>query len=248
MLIFLVPFKSARAAASWARACRLLARTVASACAQTCADFRVLVACHELPDGAFSSPMLEFIEVDHPPPSPSDPDELRMDKKRKLGIALRRAREYSPSHVMFLDADDLVSRRLAAFVAAHPAANGWYLRSGYFHCERQPRLHLERRRFDQWCGSSHIVRPELLGFLDRMDDRPFYFHTRLTRDLRRQGTPIRPLPFRGAIYSVAHGENFRDYERILWPDHPLLGPLRRIVFHRALTPDIRTEFGLQPAG
>jgi hypothetical protein len=246
MLVFLVPFKSARAAACWDRACRLLARTLASACAQTSRAFRVVVVCHELPEGDFADPALEFVQADHPAPSPSNPDDLRADKKRKLLIALRSARKHAPSHVMFLDADDLVSRRLAAFVAANPQANGWFLRSGYFHCERQPRLHLERRRFDQWCGSSHIVRPEHLEFLDRMDDRRFYFHTRLTRDLRRQGTPIRPLPFRGGIYSIAHGENFRDYERILWPDHPVLGGLRRVAFQRALTPDIRREFGLYP--
>lgn len=247
MLVFLIPFKSARAAAAWDRACRLLQRTVASACAQTSPSFRVVVGCHERPDGDFSHPALEFVEAGHPPPSPADPDDLRTDKRLKLLAALRRAREYAPDHVMFLDADDLVSRRLAAYSAAHPRAHGWYLRAGYFYCERQPRLHFERRRFDQWCGSSHIVRPEHLEFFAHNHGRPFYFHTRMTRDLRQQGTPVRPLPFPGAVYTISHGENFRDYERILWPRNPLLRPLRRILWHRALTPDIREEFGLYPA-
>jgi hypothetical protein len=244
MLIFLIPLKSARVAVSWDRVSRLLSRTIASACRQTCGDFRVLVACHDIPAGDFSHPAVEFIPVEYPAPSPLDPTCMRVDKKRKLQIALHRALEYSPSHVMFLDSDDLVSRRLAEFVAAYPDEDGWYLQSGYFYCERQPYLHLERRRFDQWSGSSHIVRPERLGFLERMDERRFFYHTKLTRDLRKQGTPIRPLPFKGAVYVISHGDNLNDYERILWPKHPVPGALRRILWHRELTPDIREEFGL----
>jgi hypothetical protein len=77
-----------------------------------------------------------------------------------------------------------------------------------------------------------------------MDDRRFFYHTKLTRDLRKQGTPIRPLPFKGAVYVISHGDNFNDYEHILWPKHPVSGALRRILWHRELTPDIREEFGL----
>lgn len=248
MLIFLIPLKSAKVAVSWERASRLLARTIASACGQSSPDFHVVVACHEIPAGDFSHPALEFIQVEYPAPSPLDPTGMREDKKRKLQVALRRALEYSPSHVMFLDSDDLVSRQLAEFVAAHSAENGWYLKSGYFYCERQPLLYLERRRFDQWSGSSHIVRPEHLGFLERMDDRLFFYHTRLTRDLQKRGTPVRPLPFKGAVYTISHGENFNDYERILWPEHPVSGALRRVIWHREITPDIRSEFGLYATG
>jgi hypothetical protein len=244
MLIFLIPLKSAQVAGSWERVRQLLSRTIASACAQTSPDFRVLVACHEIPAGDFSHPAVEFIQVEFPAPSPLDSSAMRVDKKRKLLLALRQAREYSPSHVMFLDSDDLVSNRLAEFVAAHSAENGWYIRSGYFYCERQRYLHLERRRFDQWSGSSHIVRPEHLGFLERMEDRLFFYHTKLTRDLLQQGKPIRPLPFKGAIYTISHRENFNDYERILWPDSPVRGILRRVICHRRITPEIRAEFGL----
>lgn len=244
MLIFLIPLKSAKVAVSWDRVSQLLSRTIESACAQTSPDFRVVVACHELPEGDFANPALEFIQVEYPAPSPLDPSAKRIDKRQKLQIALARALEYSPSHVMLLDSDDLVSNRLAEFVAAHSDENGWYLRSGYFSCEQQPYLHLERRRFDQWCGSSHIVRPEHLGFILRTDNRRFYYHGKLTRDLQKQGMPIRPLPFKGAVYRISHGENFHHYEDILWPEHFVWRALRRVLFHREITPDIRREFGL----
>lgn len=244
MLIFIVPLKSARVADSWERVSQLLARTVASACAQTSPEFRVVVACHEIPAGGFSHPRLEFVQVNYPPPSPSDRSDMRADMQCKHLVAFRRAREYSPSHVMFLDSDDLVSNRLAEFVARHSSENGWYMRSGYFFCERQLRLYVERRRFDEWCGSAHIVRPEHLDFIAHAGDRLVFDHRQLTGDLERHGTSIRPLPFKGAVYTISHGENFNDYERTLWPEAPVRRALRRIVHHRAITPRIRQEFGL----
>jgi hypothetical protein len=247
MLIFLIPLKSARVAGCWDRVSRLLSRTVASACAQTSPDFQIIVACHEIPEGDFAHPALQFVQAEYPAPSPSDPSEMRADKQCKLQIALNRAMEYAPSHVMFLDGDDLVSRRLAAFVAAHTAENGWYLPSGYFYCEQQPYLHFERRRFDQWCGSAHIIRPALLDFLPRWDDRLVFDHRQLTTLLQDHGTPLRPLPFPGGVYTIAHGDNFNDYESVLWSSHPFWRPLRRMVFHRSITPGIRQEFGLYAA-
>ena len=244
MLVFIVPLKSARVADSWEQVSKLFCRTIASACAQTSAEFRIVVACHEIPQGDFSNPNLEFIQVPYPAPSTASFSDLRLDKKHKRFTAFTRALEYSPNHVMFLDADDLVSNRLAQFVADHSAANGWYLRSGYFFCEKQALLHRERWRFHKWCGSSYIVRPEHLAFLLGSDERILYSHRWLDREMRRHGTPLRPLPFSGAIYTVAHGDSFRDYESLLWPSHPVMGPLRRMIFHRPVTPQIQQEFGL----
>ena len=73
---------------------------------------------------------------------------------------LWRALSYRPTHVMVLDADDCVSNRLARLVAEHPDANGWYIAKGYFYREGMNTVHVERRRFHKWCGSSHIARPE----------------------------------------------------------------------------------------
>ena len=244
MLVFIVPLKSAATATSWERVSRLFSRTVASACAQTAPEFRVVVACHERPDGDFSHPKLEFLQIEHPPPQPSNLLDMRVDKQRKHLAALTRALEFSPSHVMFLDSDDLVSNRLAEYVAHHADENGWYLRAGYFYCERQPRLHVERRKFSEWCGSAHIVRPEHLDFMVGADQRLVFDHRQLMERMKQNGTLIRPLPFKGAVYTISHGENFNDYERILWPSHPVWHPLRRIIHHRAITPRIRAEFGL----
>ena len=174
--------------------------------------------------------------------------EKRNDTKRKRLIGLNRALELSSSHVMFLDSDDCVSKRLAEYVAQNPDSKGWYLSSGYFFSERQERLHLERWRYSKWCGSGHIVRPEHLDYVERKDGGIHHYHTRMTRELRERGKPLKPLPFHGGVYCVSHGENFHDYEPILWPSHPVYRSLRRLAFHRALTPGIRDEFGLYPVG
>ncbi len=126
---------------------------------------------------------------------------MRADKQHKHQVALRRAMVYSPSHVMFLDSDDLVSNRLAEFVAAHSSENGWYMPSGYFFCEQQPYLHLEAPA-DFIGGSAHIVRPELLDFLPRWDDRLVFDHRQLARTMEERGTPLRPLPFRRCVHGL----------------------------------------------
>jgi len=221
---------------------------VASTCAQTCPEFRVIVVCHEIPEGNWTNQKLEILQVQHPAPARSDLEEMRRDRARKNLVGLNRALELSAGHVMFVDCDDCVSNRLAGFVAQNSQENGWYIRSGFFYSERQKYLHLERWRFAQWCGSGHIVRPEHLNFIERSDKGLRLYHTKLTARLRQHNTPIRPLPFPGAIYAVSHGDNFWDYEPILWPGNPLLHGIRRVLFHRPLTPGIRDEFGLYPVG
>jgi hypothetical protein len=245
MLVFLVPLKSATVARSWERVERLVRGTVRSACAQLCPDFRVIVACHEPPALECDDARIELLVLGAPPPDAGDPAALQRDKQRKIVAACRQALALAPSHVMVLDADDLVSRRLAGHVAAHPGADGWYIRQGYFLRDGERTTHVERRRFHRWCGSSYLVRPELLGIPDGDADGWHYFHSRLDRDLARRGRPLAPLPFPGAVYRISHGDNFRDYAPLLWPRHPLLRALRRLVFLRRIPRgDLQREFGL----
>jgi hypothetical protein len=245
MLVFVVPVKSAQASVSWQRVTSLVRRTLRSACAQTVPDFRVVVACHDVPAVGFEDPRLEFLPVAFPPPGP-DVGERRRDKWQKTLHGLRHARTFGPCHAMTLDADDCVSNGLAAHVARHPSANGWYLRRGYLHRDGMTTVHVERWRFHQWCNSSHIVRLDLLpvphGPVESWELR----HTTLAARMRERGTPLAPLPFPGAVYNVSHGDNFQNHAPVLWPSHPLRRWLRALAFQRRLTPAIRAEFGLYP--
>ena len=245
MLVFVTPLMSSQVAQNWERVKQLFIRTIRSACAQTCPDFRVLVVCHEIPDIEFQHPAIDFLPVSFPPPGA---DRLRRisDQNRKIFVGLQRSLTFRPSHVMILDADDCVSKRVAAHVAAHSSSNGWYINKGYFHMEGCPEIHWERHRFHKWCGSSHVLRPEFMDLPDQYFEGWRYRHTQAAIKMRKRGTPIQPLPFPGAVYNVSHSENLNDYAPILWPKNPFLRFARRVLFYRRLTPRIRDEFGLYP--
>ena len=153
MLAFVVPLKSAAASNSWDRVTRLVRRTLRSVCAQTCPDFRAVVACHDIPDIGFEDERVEYLRVDFPPPGPDLGERIR-DCASKTLTGLHRALALRPAHVMLLDADDCVSNRLAAHAARHPDAFdplqrrrrdvGWCRRPGHAGGHEQRELQHDR--------------------------------------------------------------------------------------------------------
>jgi hypothetical protein len=245
MLTFVIPLKSAVVSNSWDQVTRLVRRTLRSACAQTCPEFRVIVVCHEVPEIGFEDQRLEFLPVSFPPPG-RDRKGRTGDKGQKVLTGLRRALNFHPTHAMLLDADDCVSNRLAQHVARHPNGNGWYIPKGYFYCDGMDTVHVERRRFHQWCGSSHILRPEFLELPPPPAEGWYLQHGKILSSMRKRGTPLEPLPFPGSVYVISHGENINDYSPILWPSNPVKRWLRRVLYYRPLTPAMCSEFGLNP--
>lgn len=245
MLAFVMSLKSEASSRNWPLVSRLCERTLRSVCAQTCPDFRVFVGCRDVPELSLDDPRLEFVSGDFPLPDDSL-EARREDKARKMAAALARALEADPSHVMLMDADDCVSRRLADFVVERPRANGWYIRTGYFHMETRSNVHLARRRFHRWCGSSHIVRADQYDWPGRYRTGWYPRHFDLVERQAARGTPLRPLPFAGAVYNVSHGDNFHDYGPKIWPSNPIRRLIRGLLFLRPLRPQLREEFGLHP--
>ena len=60
--------------------------------------------------------------------------------------------------------------------------------------------------------------------------------------LRTRGTPLRPLPFIGAIYNAATGENDSRISLRGWGGKKML--LKKLLHSRPLTRSIRRAFGL----
>ena len=168
MLLFLVPLKSSKISNSWENTCQLLERSLKSMCAQTSQEFKVLVVCHEQPDLQFQHPAIEFLSVDFPAPSPINYEdeypmrEARRDKHSKILKGLLHSQQHPPSHVMLMDADDLVSNSLAAFVSQHKTEPGWYIDRGFEYLEGSGQLFPITERFYGKCGSSHIVKFDIL--------------------------------------------------------------------------------------
>jgi hypothetical protein len=112
---------------------------------------------------------------------------------------------------MIVDDDDFVSARIAGHAAENPDANGWAVERGYI-WDDGGRLLLGYDEFNHLCGTSLIVRADLYGLPERLEDASLDWiktmlgsHVRIAGILAERGTPLKPLPFRGAVYRVAHG-------------------------------------------
>jgi hypothetical protein len=227
VLVFITSLRHPRNCNSWDRVCELAGATLASVCAQTCPDFEVIVVCNRAPSGNFP-PKVRFLTVDFPAPSPIDGPKtgmhaIRMDRGAKYLAGAAMARTLNPSHVMFFDADDLLSNRIAGHVLNAAPSCGWYLQSGY-------RLRCGARRVDpvdrfhQHCGSSIIHRADVVtppagiepdtpldvihSAVDEATLKFLYGSHRVAKHrYARSAIPFHPLPFPGAIWVLGTGEN-----------------------------------------
>ena len=110
-------------------------------------------------------------------------------------------------------------------------------------------MYLNVKNFNQTCGSSALVRFDQRHL--QFESPDFYAHC-------FNSPPMVPLPFPGAIYSVANGDNIymtadtkSEIQRSLW--RKLFSPalprliLKALKYRPAVVTDaIRREFGLYP--
>lgn len=213
-LTYVVPVRDPAGMANWDRMLPLIELTLASLAA---GGGRIVVAASPgtrlptLPEGA------SLVEVHIPyRPLPQGNGKpryraVRLDKGTRIAEALVASRP--TGHVMVVDYDDLVSRRLPDHVAAHPRANGWVVDRGYVVDEGRL-AYLLPTGFNVRCGTSLIVRADLLKIPVSMAEAEETWVTRwlgshrfLRQDLAAQGTPLEVLPFAGAAYRVGYPGN-----------------------------------------
>ena len=246
MLIFLCALQSKYASRDWERVSYLCGRTIQSLSNQTIPQFKIFLVCNEVPDLKFRCPQLEVICGHFPLPEPNTKSRMT-DKFAKLGAGAYAARSLAPAHFMAVDADDYVSNRLAAFVAAHQEANGWYFDTGYVH-EHGSRWVLLQQNFHLLCGTSTIIRYTLedLPSSPRREESPHslvYLGHGVRKDrMEELGRPLAPLPFPGAMYEVGTGENDSGFSLRTWPGFRVT--FDRLLRLRPLTSKMRREFTL----
>lgn len=213
MLVFLVPLKSKQVSKDWTRVSKLLERCVRSIVSQTSERFRLIIICHERPEIGIEHPFIEYLEVDFPPPKLGRVNvisQMDRDKNKKMWLGLEYSSRFNPSHVMFVDADDSVSCCLAEFVSKNSQSNGWYFDSGYVYEDGKDRIYHKKKNFYLMSGTSHIIkysliRDESMGSLYVSSSEPL--HQLVVGILANKQTPLKPLPFAGAVYIVQTGEN-----------------------------------------
>jgi len=124
---------------------------------------------------------------------------------------------------MVVDADDFVSSRLAAHVADNPTAAGWYMQEGLIY-SRLFKIATVHSDFWRYCGTSHIVRANLLparrdfGANPSLDTVANSFdpwvleqvlgdHVQWREYFASNGHTLEALPFIGAVWYADTGEN-----------------------------------------
>ncbi|WP_426429768.1 hypothetical protein ACPX19_09505 [Winogradskyella sp. HB-48] len=258
MLTFIVPVKSKRVSSDWLEFCNLVERTFKSICNQTDQNFKLVAVCHEIPQINFTHKNINYLQVDFDAPvrrqnesSESINKRREIDKGKKLKLGADYARnELVSDYIMTVDSDDYVSCRIAEFVNKSSGDEpGWYIKNGYLHFEGKSFL-FATFKFSYLCGSSIIVKPELLQYFFEVDPILFFDH-RLT--VLNNTIKLKPLPFYGGIYSMANGENhlmhvsnikkFNNHKGWLSSDglKRIVAKLRNYSF-RFITKKIRREF------
>ena len=259
MLVFVVPLKSRRLAKSWDRVARLCERTLKSICGQNSPAFKAIVVCHEKPDIEFQHPAVSYVNVDFPLPVFDDQSGLNRDQHRKIAAGFIAAGEFRPSHVMAVDADDCISNKLAEWIERNAKSPGWFFESGYIYRDGSRRIYRKQEDFYHWCGTSNIVRYDLLQLPDRaeiarLDVRSFR-HLVVKEKLAEEGAALAPLPFPGAVYvQTKRGEATHTRGVIAWTLrrrsprvlHYAKQSILNLLCSEPLTPAIEAEFGLYP--
>ena len=212
MITFIIPVKSEKVSGSWADFSKLFERTLKSVTNQTSQNFKVVVVCHEKPVVDFEHSNVEYIFVDFEVPvlktAPKEKhDGLKEeDKSKKILAGVAYAENHNSDYYMVVDADDCISNKLVSHIEANKNQNkiGWYINKGYFYREGDKFISLNRDNFNTLCGTCIIVKPNYMKQIFQKAPHLLYVHQTTSFD---DGSELAPLPFPGAVYSMANGEN-----------------------------------------
>jgi hypothetical protein len=218
LVTFIIPVRHQDNARDWGLLKANLTQTVASIANQTNNDWRGIIVANEgaeLPDlpERFSAVRVTFPPNDLHEIDKADIeavyDAFRADKGRRVLMGMLAARD--SRFFMIVDDDDFVSARIVQYVCEHPDTNGWTIDRGYIWDDGGSLL-LGYDEFNHLCGTSLIVRSDLYRLPERFEDASLDWiksmlgsHVRIAGILAERGTPLSTLPFRGAVYRVAHG-------------------------------------------
>lgn len=263
VITFVIPVLHPENTNNWVAIKTQLSQTIVSIRAQTHSGWRAVIVANEGADLPEVPERFEIIRVNFEPNliprarSGMDNDisvaAVRRDKGRRIlaGMLSRRDTRF----YMTVDADDFISRRLVAFVAKNPTANGWEIKDGYVWGDGG-RILFRHDEFSLVCGTSLIVRADLYDLPERFEEAADDYiktmigsHRLIGGILAERNTPLATLPFRGAIYRVMHPTSQRNSPMVMkrycfdreFLHHPRKA-LRSLLNLQLKTPGIRREY------
>lgn len=216
MIYFCIPLRSKASSQNWAEVTRVFNRTLNSVYAQTDPNFKIFVACHEIPvlDRKYDE-RVEFLlsETD----TPKTKEEMLLDKGWKISMMAKKVRAAGGGYTMLVDADDLISNRIAEYVNSHPRCNGYLSRYGYVYHEGSD--YMKRvENLHKLCGSCSIVyyTPDDLpnempkSFFDNSPVDRWIIrkpHCDIPDFLEAHGRRLSTIPFPTTVYVRDTGDN-----------------------------------------
>lgn len=227
MIYFGIPFRSRAASQNWDNVTRVFNRTLQSVYAQTDSDFKIYVACHDIPvlDRTYDD-RVEFLVCDQN--TPKTKEEMLFDKGWKISMIAQRIRQNGGGYTMLVDSDDLVSNRIAAYVNSHPKCNGYLSSYGYVYHDGSEYMQAVKN-LHRLCGSCSIVyytpddlpdkMPEYL--LDEAPIRQWIIrmaHCDIPDYLAEHGRKLSTMPFPTTVYVRNTGDNHSmlDHHDFSW--------------------------------
>jgi len=215
MFYFAVPLISKQACHDWGRVESLLNSTLGSILNSTSQDYKVLIACHDIPNTQYNdNNKINYLKAEFPPLM--NQNKRMLDKIFKLKmIGLEIQKNEDDCFVMLMDADDLISNNLVEYINKDGNSYGYYIYKGYELNYSSKRLRY-CPRYNRLCGSSIILRVskyDLPTSLDQYEEDNYFnkmisvghrYCEPISKSLNR---PLKKIPFAGGIYIINNGEN-----------------------------------------
>ncbi len=213
---FIIPLKSREASRDWERVVKFFTATLHSIMNSTCQDFRILVACHDVPKTPYNeSDKIVFLKAPFPPHMGCR--KYRLDKLCKLRLGALEVRKLGGGYLMPMDADDLISKNLVEYALKSEHPHGYIINKGYELDYRQQRVR-HCPRYHLICGSSIIMKVDKFDLPDSLIieqergttyfDRMIYPSHRLSEQVSGEfKRPLEFVPFRAGVYVIDTGEN-----------------------------------------
>ncbi|MBP1849834.1 galactosyl transferase [Rhizobium halophytocola] len=217
LVTFIIPVRHQDNARDWSVLKQNLTQTMASIANQTNPDWRGIVVANEGADIPDLPDKFSVTRVTFPPNTIHERgdatqedflDSFRADKGRRVLAGMLDARD--SRFFMLVDDDDFVSAKIVDYVSKHQDGNGWTIDKGYIWDDGGTLL-LCHNQFSHHCGTSLIVRSDLYGLPETAEAASIDWikdmlgsHVRIGPILAERGAPLGSLPFRGAVYRVAH--------------------------------------------
>lgn len=262
LLTFVIPVRHPYNARNLPQSRAYLEQTIKSISAQTSSNWQCIIVANEKADLPPLSEKFQACFVDFPPNDLHEQGDaerdvfyeaIRLDKGRRLLAGMLKTLD--TQYFMVVDDDDFIHRDLVSFVSQNKGGNGWFFQTGYVWTDGGNVVY-KHPEFYKFCGTSHIIRADLLNLPDRFeyasDDyirQVLGTHLFIDKNMEGKGTPLSPLPFPGAIYRIghdsAHSKSLGLFKTFIFRKKCIRQPhliLQRLGKMRTLSANIRQKF------